>query len=463
MNSNTISIKRAIEANDFGSQEKRIKLTTLELPNEMWMKILSYLKFQDVIGKFALVNKHFHGLTLDPSAVKYLQLEDSKTKNKKKSMKHYNKWMEIVKRSKTLIQLGIWDYGKFLDWNTLISETLKNNHTIKALDIGYCGGLKMKPLLISPNVTEALKFAKHLQILKTSWVTFTPDFLDEICKLKSLKKFIAFKSNKSINPEFIERLAFSENPIEEFKILRLSKVPSNHENEILKAINTLYTEKRNTIKIYYKFGLRGHWYDNDQNDHKKCPPLPNLDICKNITTIHENFHEHDLHLISNLPKLENLTISEYPIKDANYVKHFSHMNFSSLKRLYLKVNTKTEYDNIIQELAKVPFPSLERLFVLNNLKFKREMLPPLREKSLEDLIKNIPRMKSVKLCPYHVSEISHQFILNMLKDENVIIVAKGFRANKFQLELEKFLKQMGSEIFEKYSVMKKENIDLFEI
>ena len=84
MISNTNSIKRTIEDNNIGSQAKRIKLNTLELPNEMWMKILSYLQFKDVFGNFALVNKHFHALTLHPSAVKYLHLQDSKIKNKKK-------------------------------------------------------------------------------------------------------------------------------------------------------------------------------------------------------------------------------------------------------------------------------------------------------------------------------------------------------------------------------------------
>ena len=132
--------------------------------------------------------------------------------------------------------------------------------------------------------------------------------------------------------------------------------------------------------------------------------------------------------------------------------------FSSLKRLYLSLNTKTEYDNIIQELAKVPFPLLERLLVYNDCKFRTKFLPPLKERSLEDLIKNILNLKSVNLDPYHVSEISYQFILKMLQDENVIIIIPrhGFSGKKFQLEIEKFLKQKGSDIFENYSEMKKD-------
>ena len=339
MNSNTISIKRPIEDTSFDSQAKITKLSLVKLPNEMWMKILSYLEVGDILGNFALVNKRFHGLSLDPYAVKYLHLCDDK--DKAKSKKHFKKWMEIVKRCRTLIGLSIVDINQISDWNALISETLKNNQTIKILDISICG---LQQFLISTEVTKALKLAKQLQILRTFWVTFTPDFLDEICKLKSLKNFTAIKSNKSVHPEFIERLAFSKNPIEQFRIHNLDKIPSNYENGISKAINFLFSEKRDTIKIYNKFGLRKDVYINKEIDHTKCYPLPNLDVCQNITAIYENLHEHDLELISNLPKLENLFIDSYIIKDANYVEHFNHMNFSSLKSLSLKVNT-TEYDN----------------------------------------------------------------------------------------------------------------------
>ena len=37
------SVKRPIEVADNDSEAKRLKLTAFELPNEMWLKILSYL------------------------------------------------------------------------------------------------------------------------------------------------------------------------------------------------------------------------------------------------------------------------------------------------------------------------------------------------------------------------------------------------------------------------------------
>ena len=54
-----------------------------KLPNELWMKILTYLPTHDIFANFSLVNKHFHGLTLNPSSIKYIQMNVSYTCNKK--------------------------------------------------------------------------------------------------------------------------------------------------------------------------------------------------------------------------------------------------------------------------------------------------------------------------------------------------------------------------------------------
>ena len=98
MEQNATSMKRPIEVADVVSEAKRSKLTPTKLPNEMWMKIMSYLKNKDIFGSFALVNKHFNVLTLDPCAVKYLNLEDFE--DQAKSMAYYQKWMVVIKRDR---------------------------------------------------------------------------------------------------------------------------------------------------------------------------------------------------------------------------------------------------------------------------------------------------------------------------------------------------------------------------
>ena len=52
--------------------DKKIKLNAgrLDVPNEIWTKIMNYLPTNNIFKNFGLVCKRFHGLT---SGVKYLQ------------------------------------------------------------------------------------------------------------------------------------------------------------------------------------------------------------------------------------------------------------------------------------------------------------------------------------------------------------------------------------------------------
>ena len=47
------------------------------IPNEIWMKVIGYLKCKDVFHGFGLVCKRFNDLTHDPMAVKSFELNRS--------------------------------------------------------------------------------------------------------------------------------------------------------------------------------------------------------------------------------------------------------------------------------------------------------------------------------------------------------------------------------------------------
>ena len=69
---------------------KRSPSPLMDLPNEIWMKILTFLPTYDILKNFNLTCKHFHSLATNPCAIKSLQL---KLKNAKDS----SKYQEIVK------------------------------------------------------------------------------------------------------------------------------------------------------------------------------------------------------------------------------------------------------------------------------------------------------------------------------------------------------------------------------
>ena len=374
-----------------------------KLPNEIWMKIMGYLKNKDIFRSFALVNKHFHCLTMDTSAVKYLHLKD--VENKAESEALYIKWIEVIKHSKKLIELKIKDRYRHLDWNDLIEETLKTNQSLKSLKIDFFQ-YDIKTSTLSPGVTEALKLAKCLQNFESHYVSLSQDFFNVICQLKSLRTFYVQCPGwpGDFKTKFVENLASSKNPIEEFNTDVFRFAPKEL---ISNAINTFYTEKKNTIKTFHSIDR------SSEDDHEKCYPLPNLNICRNITSIFAFLHEHDLELISDLPKLDTLSIYE-PIRDNNYIKAFHRMNFSKLKYLFLEVDTKNEYESILEELSSIQFPSLKRLLVENQYikEDMRESGVSVTEKTIEKLAKNAPKLKCLILQGSidFTSEISHEFI-----------------------------------------------------
>ena len=457
----TITIKRPIEVVDIdseASEAKRIKLKAVELPNEIWMKIMNYLEPKVLFKNLALVNKYFRNLTLDPSAIKYLHLVEDNICTKKRSKQLFKNWMIVIKRSKALVELKIKDNRYHWDWNRLIKETLQSNPCLKSLNVSFANDTIGQ---ISP---EVLQLAKNLQFFQSRNVLFDQDFVSEICKLKSLRKLTFICSYVSITPEFITQLAFSQNPIEEIKVC--SNSVSGNTQMISKAFSTLYKEKRNTLKnidFISTLGLR-HWYGGNSEfarDHTKCIPIPNFNMCKNITRINDVFHKHDLEMISDLPKLEELCIYGASIMDPTYLEAFHHINFSSLKNLVLMIHTN--YARFFEELSKVQFPKLQRLSVTKS-NFADDVDMPLSEKSLECLIKNVPTLTNIRLDYKFVSNITPEFIFRMLSEEGVIIVPDSYfgcggypiRMEIYKKKMDELVEMQGSTFHKKYQSMKNE-------
>ena len=101
-----------------------------QFPNEIWLKVIGYMKIRDVFGSFALSCKHFNNLTKDLRAIKLKRIE---------TWEDFRKVLEIAKRLKNLLEFKI---DEFYDnhVNRVAVDYLMNfyftNPKLKVMKIG---------------------------------------------------------------------------------------------------------------------------------------------------------------------------------------------------------------------------------------------------------------------------------------------------------------------------------------
>ena len=93
----------------------------IQLPNEIWLKIMNYLKTKDVFGNFALVCKSFNNLTMDHGAIKHIHISNFKTEEDNKRME---KTLQVLKHCHQLRSLSIDEWSNVVPfiWSHLQSR-----------------------------------------------------------------------------------------------------------------------------------------------------------------------------------------------------------------------------------------------------------------------------------------------------------------------------------------------------
>ena len=116
--------KRPSEAgNDANPVEKKAKIYQGRkaeiLPDEIWLKIMYFMKSKDILANFGRTCKRFRCLSLDSEVIKYLDLININDKVK------YDGSVKVIKRSKNLQRISI---GLSLPyWKHLMNHALKKS------------------------------------------------------------------------------------------------------------------------------------------------------------------------------------------------------------------------------------------------------------------------------------------------------------------------------------------------
>ena len=102
-----------------------------ELPNEIWLEIMSYLSTFDVLRNVARVSKRFHKLSEDPHVIRKIEVDSVQPWPKDKEEKYCNDFLGVLKRSLKLKSLSFgfsWDIDNDKSGEKFLEALPSMNH-----------------------------------------------------------------------------------------------------------------------------------------------------------------------------------------------------------------------------------------------------------------------------------------------------------------------------------------------
>ena len=153
-----------------------------KIPDEIWLRIIQNLSTNDLLGKFALVNKRFNSLTKDLSLFKSFHLNGLSDNSKIDLVPVYRKF--LMKSNKLIKKLTI--ENTLFGMGEAIFEILKSNK-------------KLKYLRIKENYDTCSLPPKFQEFIKTTRIETL--HLENIFLRKQLKKISNLKTLKHLKAE----------------------------------------------------------------------------------------------------------------------------------------------------------------------------------------------------------------------------------------------------------------------
>ena len=467
--------KRPFENSKCAISTKKSKFAILDqqkchLPNEMWIKIVNLLPTYDVFRNFALVNKHFHSLTLSPSSIKYLNIycifDDD----------HFEEVIKVIKRSNTLNELSI-DFCPDY-WKRLIIPALEASKNLKSLKVSmdtpdfqwecrydleqtmflntlvWDGRMEIPPipyLTLGPKLMKMITKRKRLQILEIRGLCIKPEVTMLISQMKSLKSLeVSHNWLSLVNPEMIQTLAMNSHRLEKIVIRgRHGSIWGCICKDYEEAFKTLIENNRSTLKIV------------KINMCTKCKLLEN--VCLTSGKILEEFNgqivERGAEMVSKFQTLKKLRLVKIYPHDFQTI--FSgKISLTNLK--YLSIDFAEPYvtERIFREISGNHFPALERLYVHSDpSKYNNK---PLLLKTFTALITE--NLKSIQIDGGCVSNthLSKKDLYQFFKETKIFIIfgkVKKSKMSERQKCFEELLRQ--DEITLKRYLMEKQKFALW--
>ena len=448
---------------DSECDKKKIKLDKVEkkvvLPNELWTKIMNYLPSKDIFGSLCLVNKHFYQLSLDPSSITHLQIENIDTEDTSK------KAVNVLKRCKKLIGVSFKDIDPVL-WTHFFMKALtkkrcKNLQSLKVLV--SLDRNKFQRLNISLPMMKNLRELNTLKVLDLQFVaikSFEHDVVTEISQMNCLKSLRLsylkhYEHSYPIDSALVDAIALNCKQLESIELEERSQINSNKFRD---SLNNLLEKRQHVLKSFKINGFPDLCSLTTEFATLRPPcnsSLQNLKVCQNLEEFSSTIHAHDFNPISESETLRKLKFTFLYEEEMKIVLS----NGMKLPRLkYLSMVTRYDPKLLFQQLSQQFFPLLERLYI-HSEKHIWEPSTRLDLGTFKTFIESVPKLKSIQIDGNCVSamDISNEYLHHIMRDCDIFVIfgkTKTLSIRSRQSNFEDFL-QHDSVTFGKYHVMKR--------
>ena len=388
----------------------------VNLPDEIWLKIIQFLPTKEVFGSFALSCKRFHDLTQDPKAVKYLQL------NKIDNDFKFENAMKVVEKSNGIVELKINKVlGHFAD--ELIILALKSSPQLKSLK-SDTGILSSKAIQVIAN--------SEIEVLDLEELgPIGPVGISKLCNIKTLRSLKMLSYDRIIislekNDVPIEDIQFFSEPIC---------------NECPEILNDFFKKKKDSLK---SFGLKLDQYDEEY-------PLNNLNLCQNLEEIVMfSWHSKNLKILYGLPHLKKIVLHKFETKSEDLASFFNCLSLKKLEEISFQycLNVKEDF---FKELSKIDFPELKFLSIHPTLEDRREN-DILCDETLKRLVLKCPNLKMIQFgSHFFMCNLNFKTLFEMFHEANIFIL---FGEIHSQISFEDWLFNNDKNVYENYQKQK---------
>ena len=318
-------------------RNKKAKMENLDLPNEIWLKIINQMSTKDIFQNFALVCKRFQNLTIDASALHSIILKNTS----QMSVETMENVKKVLQRSKKLQELEI-NESRQTDPYAIFKICFESCPKLKALHLTGFGW--MNSMFVNSDFIWKTNI-QHLRLLDDDGLGVY--IASKLTNLRTLTiDFLMSRSNDDMN-----QIAEKCKKLEKVSIKEVISKPEF--NEFIFRLNG--SLKYLTVERFDSTSV---------NDIKTF--LDNLRASKNLQELSLNassFNGNDLlKAISEIPKLQKVElknlgkIANEDVKLlARNCKELKYLKFDNCQSIHLENETVSSLIDDCPQLTKLTF------------------------------------------------------------------------------------------------------------